>query len=73
MIAMPKVLTNGKIKAGAYRFSDKKRIALCVEEGSVIRVCGYFTSEECANFFMDKVAECVGQNTDRGGASDAID
>lgn len=70
---MPKVLTNGKIKAGAYRFSDKRRIALCVEEGNAITICGYFTSEEHAKFFMDKVAECVGQNVDCGGDNDAAD
>ena len=69
--AMPKVLTNGKIKAGAYRFSDKRRIALCVEEGNAITICGYFTSEEHAKFFMDKVAECIGQKVDCGGKNDA--
>lgn len=58
---MPKVLTNGKIKIGAYKFSDKKRIALCVEEGNSIIVCGYFTKTESADFFMDKIAECIGQ------------
>lgn len=73
VLMMPKVLTNGKIKAGAYRFSDKRRIALCIEEGNAITICGYFTSEEHAEFFMDKVAECVGQNVDCGGADDAAD
>ena len=68
---MPTVLTNGKIKAGAYRFSDKRRIALCVEEGNAIKICGYFTSEEHAKFFMDKVAECIGQNVDCGGKNGA--
>lgn len=57
---MTKVLTNGKIKIGAYRFSDRKRIAICVEEGSRIDICRYFTSEDNANFLMDKLGELVG-------------
>ena len=57
---MPKVLTNGKIRVGAYRFPDRKRIALCVEEGNTITVYGYFTTAEGADKFMNKVAEVVG-------------
>ena len=57
---MPRVLTNGNIKLGAYRFHDRKKIALCVEEGNEIVVCGYFTRLENAEYFMGKLAECVG-------------
>ena len=57
---MARVLTNGKIKLGAYRFNDRKRIALCVAEGNEIVICGYFSNEENAEFFMDKLGECVG-------------
>lgn len=57
---MPKVLTNGKIKIGAYHFADRKRIAICVEEGNRINICGYFTSENNANFLLDKLGELVG-------------
>lgn len=57
---MPRVLTNGKIKIGAYRFSDRKLPALCVEEGNTIVVYGHFNSFEGADRFMDKVAELVG-------------
>ena len=57
---MPKVLTNGKIRIGAYSLPDRKKIALCVEEGNKIVVCGYFTRLEHAEYFMDKLAECVG-------------
>ena len=57
---MPRVLTDGKIKIGAYRLPVKKKIALCVEEGNEIVVCGYFTRLELAEYFMDKLAECVG-------------
>ena len=61
---MPKVLTNGKIKIGAYRFQDRKRIALCVEEGNAITICGYFSGEDHAQFFMEKLGECVGAEKD---------
>lgn len=57
---MPKVLTNGKIKIGAYRFPDRKRIALCVEEGNSITVYGYFNTPDGADKFMNKVAEVIG-------------
>ena len=57
---MPLVLTNGKIKIGAYRFPDRKKIAICVKEGNEITVCGYFTKVEHAEYFMNKLGECVG-------------
>lgn len=57
---MQRVLTNGKINIGAYQFPDKKRVALCVREGNKIVTCGYFNTPESAEFFMDKLAECVG-------------
>ena len=57
---MPRVLTNGKIKIGAYQFSDRKRPSLCVEEGNSIIVVGSFHDTEQANWFMDKLAECIG-------------
>lgn len=63
---MPRILTNGKIKIGAYRFSDRKRPALCVEEGNRITVYGYFSSFEGADKFMDKLAELVGAKIEKG-------
>ena len=57
---MPKVLTNGKIKIGAYLFPDRKLTSLCVEEGNTIRVYGHFNSLDGANRFMDKLAELIG-------------
>lgn len=57
---MPRVLTDGNIKLGAYRFHDRKKIALCVEEGNEIVVCGYFTKLEKAEYFMDKLSDLVG-------------
>ena len=57
---MPKVLTNGKIRIGAYSLPERKKIALCVEEGNEIVVCGYFTRLEHAEYFMDKLSDLVG-------------
>ena len=63
---MLNVLTNGKIRIGAYSLPDRKKIALCVEEGNEIVVCGYFTKLEHAEYFMDKLAECVGVEMEQG-------
>lgn len=57
---MLNVLTNGKIRIGAYSLPDRKKIALCVEEGNEIVVCGYFTKLEKAEYFMDKLSDLVG-------------
>lgn len=57
---MPRVLTDGKTKIGAYKFSDRKRPALCIKEGSCINVYGYFHNEEEANEFMNKLGKLVG-------------
>lgn len=57
---MLNVLTNGKIRIGAYSLPDRKKIALCVEEGNEIVVCGYFTNLEKAEYFMDKLSDLVG-------------
>ena len=57
---MPKVITNEKIKIGAYLFPDRKKPSLCIEQGSEIVVYGHFNSIEQANEFMDKLAELCG-------------
>lgn len=57
---MPKVLTDGEKKIGAYKFSDRKRPALCIETPGKIRVFGYFKDTECANIFMQELGELVG-------------
>jgi hypothetical protein len=67
---MGNVITNGKIKIGAYHFSDRKRPALCVAEGNKIVICGYFTSDYNAEYFIDKLAECVGAKMDGGNNED---
>lgn len=57
---MLNVLTNGKIRIGAYSLPDRKKIALCVGEGNEIVVCGYFTKLGNAEYFMDKLSDLVG-------------
>lgn len=57
---MALVLTNGRISVGAYKIPDRKKIAICVKEGSKLIVCGYFTKDENAEYFMRKLGECVG-------------
>lgn len=61
---MANVLTNGKVKIGAYRFHDRKHLALCVAEGNSIVVCGYFNNDDNADFFMNKLAELIGLRED---------
>ena len=58
---MPKVLTYGNgTDIGAYRFTDRKKICLCIrKEGSIV-VYGTFNSEELAEKFMDELADFVG-------------
>ena len=62
---MLNVLTNGKIRIGAYSLPDRKKIALCVEEGNEIVVCGYFTNLEKAEYFMDKLSDLVGAEEEK--------
>ena len=57
---MPKVITNGKVRIGAYLFPDRKKPSLCIEQGSEIVVYGHFNSIKQADEFMDKLAELCG-------------
>lgn len=61
---MSRVLTDGKVKIGAYKFSDRKKPCLCIAEGSRIVVYGHFNSSECAEEFMKKFSELVGAKID---------
>ena len=57
---MPRVLTNGKIKIGAYKITNRKKPCLCIEEGNEIIVYGHFNTFEGAEEFMKKLGELVG-------------
>lgn len=58
-LTMPKVLTDGKMKIGAYMFPDRKKPALCIEEGNTIKVYGYFQGSEQASEFMTRLGKMV--------------
>ena len=58
---MPKVITNEKIKIGAYLFERQKKPRLCVQEATgELTIYGIFNSIEQANEFMNKLAELCG-------------
>ena len=57
---MPRVLTNGKIKIGAYKIPDRKKPCLCIEEGNEIVIYGHFNTFEGSEEFMKKLGELVG-------------
>ena len=56
---MPKVLTDGKTKIGAYRFKDRKKVALCIEKGNTVKVYGYFNNIDGANEFIEQLGKLV--------------
>ena len=58
---MPKVITNEKIKIGAYLFERQKKPRLCVQEATgELTIYGIFNSIEQANELMNKLAELCG-------------
>ena len=61
---MPRVLTNGKVKIGAYKVPDRKKPCLCIEEGNGIVVYGHFNTFEGAEEFMKRLGELVGAKMD---------
>lgn len=56
------VLRNEKTgeEIGAYRFPDKKKPCLCVQEGGAITVFGTFNSDGAADDFMNELAKFFG-------------
>ena len=67
---MAKVLTDGKTKIGAYRFPDRKKPCLCIEEGNSIAVYGHFNTFEGADEFMNRLGKLIGARMDGGGSDD---
>ncbi len=63
---MPRVLTDGKMKIGAYMFPDRKMPALCIEEEGRVVVYGYFQSSYGATEFVDRLGKMVGAMMDGG-------
>lgn len=63
---MPRVLTDGKIKIGAYRFSNRKKPCLCIEKGNTIAVYGSFHNDKQAEDFMNELGKLVGAVIEKG-------
>ena len=57
---MPRVLTDGKISIGAYKFPDRKRPSLCIQKGSRIMMYGSFHNDEQATEFMNELGKLCG-------------
>lgn len=57
---MPRVLTNGEVKIGAYKFPDRKKPCICVEKGNAIYTYGTFKDEKLADMFMTELGNLVG-------------
>lgn len=64
---MPRVLTNGKVKIGAFMFPDRKKPMLCKQKGNEIVAYGSFRSIEAANHFMEALGKLVQAEFDDGG------
>ena len=64
---MANVFIKGDVRIGAYQFPDRKRKALCVVEGNVATVCGYFSSDELADHFMASLADMFGLEEEENG------
>lgn len=56
---MPRVLTDGKTKIGAFMFPDRKKPCLGMERGNECIVYGHFNSVEAAEHFMHELAQLV--------------
>ena len=57
---MARVLTDGKISIGAYKFPDRKRPSLCIQKGNQIFVYGSFHNDEQATEFMNELGKMCG-------------
>lgn len=63
---MPRVLTyDGNTCIGAYKFPDRKKPCLCIQEGSKIVVYGTFNTDEGAKEFMNKLGELIGATVEK--------
>ncbi len=54
---MAKAITNGETLISATKVPLRKKTALCVQSGSALKVYGYFSSEEAADEFMERLVK----------------
>ena len=53
-------LRKGNVEIGALKLRDRKKRCLYSADGNSYEVFGTFTNEDCAEKFMDKLADFVG-------------
>lgn len=54
---MGKFLTDRITSIGVSKVPGRKKVALIVQNGNMAKVYGYFSSEELADEFMDRLAD----------------
>lgn len=67
---MPKAITDGKTQIGAFRIPGRKKICLCIDKGTMLKVYGCFQSEQKADEFMLELGKFVGARTEEENAID---
>ena len=66
---MAKALTNGEISIVATKVPLRKKTALCIQKGTALKVYGYFSYDEDADEFMERLAEfCHAKKEDKSNA-----
>ena len=53
-------LRKGNVEIGALKLRDRKKRCLYIADGNSCEVFGTFMNDDCAERFMDKLAEFVG-------------
>lgn len=57
---MPRVVTDGFVKIGAYKIPERKKPCLCVEKGNQLTVYGTFSNVAAAENFMNELGRFIG-------------
>lgn len=66
---MAKAITNGETLISATKVPLLKKTALCIQTGSSLKVYAYFTNEENADEFMERLAKfCFAKKEADGNA-----
>lgn len=66
---MAKAITNGEALISATKVPLRKKTALCIQNGSGLKVYGYFSSEEAADEFMERLGNfCFAKKEDNSNA-----
>lgn len=60
VIQMAKFITDGTTEIGYLTPTIRKKPCLCVKDKNTLKIYGTFTNKECADEFIDKLADFVG-------------